>query len=225
MPRAATVPTVLLVVAGCLLAGCGSSANPYALPKYDGASAGATAPARPGPSQRPVSRASKVRPMASPPPEVKYSPADAWGEGAWVESGAIRVHSARQRAVVEAMTKYLALRVELSNTWQVDERALAAVASGEAVSTARARAELQRARKWHSVGRFVVNVSSVKINGSDASVTGCHFDATSEVDQNGGPVISPPGGVLITMKLHKSGETWRVVDWPQRPAPFCDWRA
>jgi hypothetical protein len=156
---------------------------------------------------------------------VKYTPADALGQGAWVERGRIIVDSATQRAVVTAMKKYLAIRVRLSNTWQVDDAALAATASGQAVTSARERAERQRQRGWRSIGRFIINVSSVQVDGDHATVTGCHFDATSEVDRDGNVLIAPPGGVLITMQLQRTGRTWRVLDWPDRSVPSCDWRS
>jgi hypothetical protein len=223
MPRTTTALTVVMVVASGLLAGCGGS-NPYSLPKYD---AQATAVSLPGSTARAdrSDRSARLPPAVTPPTPVKYEPADPWREGAWVERGKIVAHGAAARAVVAAMTKYMSIRVQLSNTWQVDERALAAVASGEAVTTARERAERQRARDWRSIGRFIINVSSVKISGANATVTGCHFDATSEVDQDGNVLVAPPGGVLITMKLRRTGDTWRVIDWPDHPAPLCDWRA
>ena len=224
MPTRATALAAALVAGGSLLAGCGGAGNPYALPSYDASVAHAQARSQPAASDHPSSPTPAMTPFATPPPAVRYRPADAWGQGAWVERGRIQAGSPEQRAAVTAMTKYMSLRVQLSNTWQVDEPALAQVASGEAVTTARDRAELQRSRGWRSVGRFIINVSSVKVSGSHADVTGCHFDATSEIDQNGGVVVGPPGGVRVTMQLQRTGATWRVVDWPVTPAPACDWR-
>jgi predicted small lipoprotein YifL len=226
-----------VLVSACALAGCGHG-NPYELPNYDGtpvapAAAGASRSPRstgsaPSTPERtgPVGQLITASPAATPPSdEVTYSPADAWGEGAWVERGTIVAHSAPERAAVEAVTKYMSVRVQLSNTWQVDEAALAAVASGEAVTTARQRAQRQQADGQRSIGRFIINVSSVHVSGDQATVTGCHFDATSEVDQAGNVLVPPPGGVLITMKVRRTGSIWRVVDWPDHAAPVCDWRS
>jgi uncharacterized membrane protein len=123
------------------------------------------------------------------------------------------------------VVKYLSVRVQLSNTWHVDEGALAASASGQAVTSAQERAVRQRQRDRRSIGRFIINVSAVRVDGDHAAVTGCHFDATSEVDRDGDVLIAPPGGVLITMHLQRTGRTWRVLDWPERPVPSCDWRS
>jgi len=220
MPARTTALAVVIVAVGWMLTACGAAGNPYALPKYNPkapVATGSQAPASPG---RPT-----VHRAATPPPEVKYTPGDAWGEGAWVETGTIVAGSPQARAAVATVTKYLSVRVQLSNTWQVDEPALEAVASGEAVTTAQEWAASQREKGRRSIGRFIINVSSVQLSGSSASVTGCNFDATSEVDQGGNVVIPPPGGVRITMKLQRTGGVWRVTQWPDRPAPFCDWRS
>lgn len=112
-------------------------------------------------------------------------------------------------------------RVQLSNTWKVDEPALAAVATGQAVTSARERALSQQAAERRSIGRFVVNVSSVKVEKDHATVTGCHFDSTSEVDQNGYVLVPPPGGVLISMEVQFAQGVWRVTSWPQKQVPTC----
>ena len=220
--RALVVALVVFVVLVGLLTGCGRP-NPYALPEYDAAQAGPTgAGSKPGPK---AAGPAKIERVATPSPQVRYTPADALGQGAWAERGRVVARSRAQRAAVAAVVKYLAVRVELSNTWKVDERALAATASGQAVTSARERAERQRERGRRSIGRFIVNVSSVQVDGDRAVVTGCHFDATSEVDRDGNVLIAPPGGILITMKLQRGGGTWRVLDWPERAVPSCDWRA
>ena len=212
-----------LTISGCLLAGCGAPKNPLALPEYDAkaaspAATGSSAPRTPGNGAADVVR------EATPPPQVHYRPGDALGKGAWVERGRIVAPTATQRAVVRGMTKYLSVRVQLANTWTVDEAALAATATGQARTSARAWAELERETDRRSVGRFVVNVSSVQVDGDRAVVTGCHFDATSEVDRDGRVLIPPPGGVLITMQLRRVRNSWLAVDWPKKPVPACDWR-
>jgi hypothetical protein len=222
MPAATTTSgrslTVGLLIAGCLLAGCGQ-ANPYSLPEYDGKATSTGSPAESGPTRR----SNDILRVATPSPEVRYRPADALGQGAWVKRGRVVAKTSTQRAVARAVMRYLSVRLQLSNTWQVDEQALAASASGQAVTNARERAEQQRRDDLRSIGRFIMNISSVQVNGDQATVTGCHFDATSEVGRDGNVLIAPPGGVLITMHLRRTGNTWRVLDWPERPVPSCDW--
>lgn len=229
MPGATPAPgralVLGLVVSALVLAGCGQpAANPYALPEYDAALVGPTgsATASAGSNARPSDRPDRV---ATPSPQVHYSPADALGQGAWAERGRIVAGPANQRAVVTAVIKYLSVWVQLSNTWRVDERALAASATGQAVIKARARAEEQRQQDRRSIGRFIINISSVQVNGDHATATGCHFDATSEVDRDGNVLIAPPGGVLITMQLQRTGDTWRVLGWPDKSISSCDWRS
>jgi hypothetical protein len=225
MERGTGARSAVLVVLACfssgLLAGC-ARGNPYSLPDYDPAAAVALGPSAPS-THRP-GRPFVVTRAAEPPAAVTYRPADAWGEGAWVERGRVAASTAGQRAVVDAVTRYISVRVQLSNTWRVDERALAAVASGQAVTSARERAESQRERQRRSIGRFIVNLSAVRVTGSGAVVSGCDFDATSEVDDTGNVLIPPVGGVLITMQLRRTDGTWRVLDWPAEAVPACDWR-
>lgn len=229
MPAATTTPgralALVLVLVGLLAAACGDGGNPQALPEYNAAMVGPTA-ATTGPAPKAkAGKSTKVIRAATPSPQVKYTPADALGQGAWAERGRINADTPTQKAVVTAVVKYLSVRVQLSNTWQVDEEALAATASGQAVTSARERAERQRQRDWRSIGRFVINVSSVKVDGDHATVTGCDFDATSEVDGDGYVQVGPPGGVLITMQVQRTDRTWRVLDWPDRSVPSCDWRS
>jgi uncharacterized membrane protein len=228
MPGATTTPgsalAAGLVVTAFLLAGCAQE-NPYGLPAYDAAAGPSPGPTGSAPGALSARRAADVFPVPMPSEQVTYRPADALGEGAWVEQGKIVARSPTQRAVVRAMTQYLATRVQSSNTWQVDEQALAATASGQAVASARERAEQQRARGQRSIGRLTINVSAVRVDGDRASVTGCHFDATSEVDRDGNVLIAPPGGVLVTMQLRRTGSAWRVLDWPRGPVPSCNGRA
>jgi hypothetical protein len=198
----ATVAVALLL--GCLLAGCAHDGT-NGLPEYDPAAGGPATPT----SVVGTSRSVWVAPRVKTPKEVRYRPADARGMGAWVQRGRIRAGTAPRRAVVDAVVKYLTVRVQLSNTWQVDERALAA---------------RQRERNRRTVGRFVLNVSRVSIDGRRATVTGCDFDATSEVDEVGNTIVPPPGGIRVTLELRRTGDTWRVTDWPRGPVPYCDWR-
>ncbi|GLY17698.1 hypothetical protein Kisp01_47120 [Kineosporia sp. NBRC 101677] len=226
------------------LTACGSD-NPYDLPEYQsGQASGAMGP---GPESQagdqsgendpsgsgggeknatssptgsgPVPTASPLSSPAS--TAVTYTPADVAGEGAWVEKGKVKARTRQARGAVEAVVGYMAQRVQLSNTWQVDENGLAAVATGQAVSSARERALSQQAAGRRSTGRFVVNVSSVKVRGDLATVTGCHFDSTAEVDENGHVLVPPPGGVLISMKVKFAQGVWRVTSWPEKKVPAC----
>lgn len=222
-------------LAATLLAACGSG-NPYDLPEYGsesssgavsgesatatsgtGVDAASTAPAATDESTDPA----VTREPSPPSTDVTYTPSDARGEGAWVERGTVHARTKQARAAVAAVIGYMQQRVQLSNTWTVDDEALAAVASGQAVTSAHERALSQEAAGRRSIGRFVVNVSTVRITGNRAKVTGCHFDATSEVDENGYVLVPPPGGILITMNVEFSQGVWRVTSWPKKEVPTC----
>ncbi|GAB3239765.1 hypothetical protein [Kineosporia babensis] len=235
---------VVVALSVATLSGCGSD-NPYELPEYQpGQAAGSLSEAEPGPdadgdpdtgdgpsgagSKSSDASPSETEPIPTvsrqPSPAssaVTYEPADPAGEGAWVERGKVKARNQRGRAAVDAVVGYMTQRVQLSNTWQVDEDALAAVATGQAVSSARERALSQEAAGRRSTGAFVVNVSSVKIKDDRATVTGCHLDRTSEVDENGYQLVPPPGGVLISMEVEFAQGVWRVSSWPTEKVPTC----
>ena len=237
MKRLPGVVYAVLAVAlasGAALTGCGSD-NPRNLPEYEPGQAGAQmsgdgpkasadgadrTPSTSAPTESdPIPTVSREPSPAS--TDVTYTPADALGEGAWVERGTVKVRNKQALGAVDAVLGYLTQRVQLSNTWTVDEDALAAVATGQAVTSARERALSQEAAERRSIGRFVVNVSSVRLRDGLATVTGCHFDATSEVDQNGYVLVPPPGGVLISMKVQFAQGVWRVTSWPEKQVPTC----
>jgi hypothetical protein len=222
--RGAIVAALLAALTSSLVvSGCGGS-NPYELPAYDPAAANVSRPTASASASASAERPPRPGKLAKPPAAVEYAPADPWGQGAWVERGRISVSGATERAVVAAATRYLSLRVQLSNTWVVDERGLVAAAEGQAVTSAQERAARQRERERRSVGRFVLNVSSVRVAGDTATLTGCDFDATSEVGPDGRILVPPVGGVLLTLKVRRTGNVWRVTDWPTTRVPACDWR-
>jgi hypothetical protein len=224
MKAAVTTLGGCLAALSLLLSGCGGSgsSNPYSLPTFD-SSASVEPSGAPAASGAARVKSGPVTRMSAPPTAVKYRPADPYGEGAWVERGGSVADTATQRAAVNAVVKYMQQRVQLSNTWEVDEPALAEVAAQDALTSAQQRAEDQRKADRRSIGRFVVNVSKVTVTGSGAEVTGCDFDGTSEVDPHGGVLVPPPGGVLLSLQLSRSSGSWRVVSWPDEAAPVCDW--
>jgi len=241
LPGVVYAAVATAAVSAAILTGCGSD-NPYELPEYQpgqqsgapsdpgstaaspagGNQAGGSAPEATGTAPSETEPIPTVPRMESPPSsDVTYTPADALGEGAWVERGKVRARTQPAKAAVAAVIAYLGQRVQISNTWTVDEAALAAVATGQAQSSAQQRAAEQQAAGRRSVGRFVVNVSSVKVQGPKATVTGCDFDSTAEVDANGYTLVPPPGGVLISMEVHLAQGVWRVATWPEKKFPTC----
>src|SRR5690242_12334412 len=111
MPAATTTSgrslTVGLLIAGCLLAGCGQG-NPYSLPEYDAKATSTGSPAESGPTRH----ANDILRVATPSPEVRYRPADALGQGAWVKRGRVVAKTSTQRAVARAVMRYLSVRLQ-----------------------------------------------------------------------------------------------------------------
>ncbi len=244
LPGVVYAAVAAIAVCAVTLSGCGSD-NPYELPRYQsGAASAGTAPSSPGsvdPASTdavdPAAPATKkpsgptpsdTEPIPTVPRQaspgsaaVTYTPADEQGEGAWVARGKVRARPAPGQGGLDHRANYMGQRVQISNTWKVDEAALAAVATGQARTSAQERAAEQQAAGRRSIGRFVVNVSSVKVRGSRATVTGCDFDSTAEVDANGYVLVPPPGGLLISMEVQNTQGVWKVASWPTQKAPTC----
>lgn len=210
------------MLVAAVLGACGTSnENPYGLSEFTSTSGSGGSPAAPGgPSPDPSVTGS---PVPSGPPvhleqapggAVTYRPADTFGQGAWVERGTIAATTAARQNVVDAAFAFMSERVQLSNTWQVDEPALRSVATGQALSNMRERAEAQRLAERRSVGRFVLNVASVRVSGDDARLSGCSFDGTIEVSTLGSVLSDAPGGVELTMNLQRNDDHWRVTTFP-----------
>jgi hypothetical protein len=203
------------------LTGCGGGDdNPYGLSEFSGAAAASASMQADAPGGTPTATGARAVPQVTPRPApsgaVTYRPADRFGQGAWVEPGRIRARGADRQAVVQAVTEYFRQRVRISNTWQIDEPALARVATGAALQGARERAATQQAAGRRSIGRFVLNLSAVRVTGDRAVVQGCPFDGTSEVNASGVVLDYPPGGVRYRLDLIRDVTGWRVTSYPTR---------
>ena len=223
----------MIVVSAALvwaLSSCGKGDdNPYGLSDFQARGTASQAPssvaAPPSPSatspSTPVASGPPVKLQQAPDGALDYRPSDAFGEGAWVERGKIAATSQARKDVVDAAVAFMAVRVELSNTWQVDEPALKTVAAGQALSNMRERAQSQRDAERRSVGRFVLNVSSVRISGDAAELAGCSYDGTIEVSTLGSVMSDAAGGVELPLNLERRGDHWRVTTFPTEKK-FCE---
>jgi hypothetical protein len=152
---------------------------------------------------------------------VTYPPSDVFGRGAWVQRGVIVAPGSARQAVADAAMAYLSARVQASNTWRVDAARLPELATGQALSSARARVQDQRAAQSHSIGPFVVNLDQVTVNGDQARVSGCPFDGTIEISPQGGLLRNYAGGVVLSMDLARRGNNWQVSTFPA-DEKFCE---
>jgi hypothetical protein len=230
--------SVIGLTGGSALAGCGAADNPYGLPDVpvSGAATGAaTGAASSGSGTAPTSGTASGGAGSGSPATTPTRPGgaasgtpeagDPLGRGIRLKRGRVAARSATKKAVVAATAGFMTQWLELSNTQRVDDAALDAVAQGRAAEQARERAERQRVAEHWSVGRFVLNATTVRVDGAQATVGGCHFDGTSEVDADGTVVVPPPGGVDVTFRLGRTSSGWRVTAMPERRPASCDWRA
>ncbi len=211
------------------VASCGSADdNPYGLSAFRGTAGTGEAAARPSASASasqavspsPVPSGPAVQLPPAPGGALDYPPSDTFGEGAWVERGTIAAASRARKEVVDAAVAFMSARVRLSNTWQIDEPALEQVASGQALSNMRERAQTQQDAQRRSVGRFVLNVSSVRISDDTAVLSGCSYDGTVEVSTQGSLLSDAPGGIVLAMDLQRRADQWRVTTFPAQKT-YC----
>lgn len=196
-------------VAVLLVAGC-SNGSGSRLRAYSGASPS---------GESSVSGSGSATPSAA--ASLDYRPGDPLGMGAWAELGAVTVRSAREQAVVDAYLRMDNVVLQAFNTHVVDEAALTSTLDGKRLATTRTAIQWRIDNRLWTVNRSVLNVLSVQINGSTATVRVCNFDGTSEVGKDTHIVVQAPGstGALVTMV--QRGGVWRATSGRADPAK-CD---
>lgn len=159
--------------------------------------------------------------VASPSATVTYKPADPLGEGAWAELGQVTVRSPAEQVVVDAYLRMDQVGLQAFNTRVLDETALNAVLEGEYLAGARTAIQWRRQQNLWTVGRSVLNVLSVDITGSSATLHVCNFDGTSEVGTSGRNVVQPPGSGAAFIVMNRRDGVWRASSSRKDPAK-CD---
>jgi hypothetical protein len=147
---------------------------------------------------------------ASPSATLTYKPADPLGEGAWAALGKVTVHSAQEQAVVDAYLRMNQVVLQAFNTRVDDETALNSVLAGDHLNKVRTNVDWRRRQGLWTVGHAILNVLSVQINGSTATLRVCDFDATSEVGASGRNVVQPPGSTGGYVTLVQRDGVWRT---------------
>lgn len=208
---------VLVVV---LTAGCSDGGGSAGLPEYTGAP-GTSAPSSPTVS---VTAGTSAEPTSSPTANVTYRPGDPMGMGAWAVLGRVNVRSPQERAVVTAYLRMGNVGLQAFNTHVVDGAALTSVLQGKRLTQVRQGIRWRIDHRLWTVDRSVLNVLSVRIKGSTATLRVCNFDGTREVDATSRIVAQAPGstGAYVTM-IRRDG-VWRGADGRKDPAR-CDARA
>jgi hypothetical protein len=150
-------------------------------------------------------------PTSTPTPSatVTYKPGDPRGMGAWVELGLLAARTPEERVVIDAYVKGQQVRAEAFNTRVVDEAAFTSAMEGTALSGARVNVKWRIDKNLWTIGRVVLNVLSVQVSGTTATMRVCNFDASSEVDKTGQNVIQPPGSVGAVLTFVQRDGVWR----------------
>ncbi|WP_410789872.1 hypothetical protein [Kribbella sp. C-35] len=193
-----------------LTAACGGESGagpaPAATPSTSPPAATATPTAAPStPEQAPASSVPWVTggptsPPAGPPSKV-----------ARVHSRKIAAVSAEQRAVADAFLTYTVLRLKAYNQATVDLAALQKVASGQPVTAVTGQVALLQQRKHHTIGEVWVDIPTITVTGSTATLRSCVDNTTIDVDRSGKWVEMPTPYLTATATLAKAGATWRLT--------------
>jgi hypothetical protein len=160
-------------------------------------------------------------PSPSPSASVTYKPGDPRGMGAWSELGLVNVRSNDERAVVDAYFHMDQVGLQAFNTHVEDDAALNAVLQGEHLKGVRSGIQWRMEKKVWTVGREVLNVLSVQLQGDTATLRVCNFDGTSEVDGTGQNITQPPGSTGAYVTFVRRGGVWRGSSGRPDPAK-CD---
>lgn len=208
--RHGTGLAIAAVLAVAVLAGC-SGGGSGDLPGYTSS----------GNSSGTGSAATTTSAAPSPSASVTYHPRDPMGMGAWAVLGVVHVRSPQEQAVVDAYLRSDQVILQAFNTRVIDEAALASVLEGTALKGARANVQWRIDNKLWTVDREVLNVLSVQISGTTATLRACNFDGTSEVDKTTHIVVQPPGSTGAIVTMVQRGGVWRGASGRDDPAK-CD---
>lgn len=124
----------------------------------------------------------------------------------------VAADTAEQKAVADAYLNYVTVRLIAFNKAAVDTAALGRVASGTALSTVTGRVAKFRAERIHTIGEVWVDLPTITVKGTTASLRSCMDNTTIDVNHKGTAVELPVPYYVATATLNQSADkTWRVA--------------
>ena len=196
--------TALLAVV--LLAGCGGKNDTGGLPPLVQDSSGPSQSVTAAPEE---STGPPTTPVTTGPTSPSAGPA---AKTVAVHRRNVVATTAEQKAVADAFLQYTVVRLLAFNRAAIDLDALARVASGPAFAVVKGQVAELQGKKWRTIGELWVDIPTITVKGTSASLRACMDNTTIDVDKAGKPVEQPVPYYTATATLKKAGgEIW-VVD-------------
>jgi hypothetical protein len=202
----------------CALAACGGVPV-----RVDSASTAVAAPAGGTASGNTASGNTAPGSAASGSTDGGQSSSDVGGAGTpfRLSFGAIAASDPAQTQVAGVWKRYWVLRTGAYATSRLDLDALASVASGEAVDEIVTDVRTNRAAGRHLEGTFTIEVPSIVIEGTEATVVGCVAVDARMVDRDGTVVEQSTSVPPQISTLRRTGTGWQVVTVDGRSDDAC----
>jgi hypothetical protein len=125
--------------------------------------------------------------------------------------GRVTVHSPAEQEAVDAFLHMDQVALQAFNTRVDDEAALNSVLAGDHLTKIRSGIVWRKEQGLWTVGRETLNVLSVQIVSTTATIRACSFDGTSEVNKSGRNAVQPPGSKGTVSTLVRRDGVWRTT--------------
>jgi len=197
---------VTTLLAAVLLAGCGGGDDTGGLPTLGPESSGSSQSVTAAPEETPTGP--PTTPVTTGPSSPSAGPP---AKTVAVHRRTVAATKAEQKAAADAYLQYLVVRLLAYNRAAVDLDSLGRVASGRALAVVKGRVAELQGKKWHTVGELWVDVPTVTVSGTTASLRSCMDNTTIDVDKAGKAVELPTPYLSATATLQKAGGKIWVV--------------
>ncbi|NEA31538.1 hypothetical protein [Streptomyces sp. SID13031] len=195
------VVTGVMMVALVVPLGCSGGSDDGGLPTLGGDSNSTEAPTS-APTEAPTT------PITTGPTSP---PAGLPSKTVAVHRRKVTATTAEQKAAADAFLNYLLVRLTAYNKASVDVDALGRVASGKALTEVTSYVTELKSRKHHAIGEIWVDISSIAVKGSTATLKSCMDNTSLDADAAGKPVEDLVPYLSATGTLQKAGGTVWVV--------------
>jgi hypothetical protein len=118
---------------------------------------------------------------------------------------------AEKEAVQQAYLQFWATRATALYEAKLDNAAVTAVATGDAAASVVRSVRAVAEKKHHTEGGSTVNVQTVAVEGSKATLVDCFRDRSLDLTADGSPAEQPDFGLSVfEVSLVKAGDVWKV---------------
>jgi hypothetical protein len=207
------VGTLAIAAVTALLTACSGASHP--------ATPASTTSGTPTPSSTPT--ATRTGPV--PPTPLGYAPADPDRIGAWLVIQPFASLTPEQKVVAQRLMTYRQAMTQAINQRTIDFKVLDGLATGNSRRDSLQVIGERIKRGQFTVGQTTIQVRSVQVDKTTATVEICQDDHSYEVDLHGKVAVPAPGVALSRYKMLLVNGKWLVTQQPDYVLNGCSIQA